>query len=63
MSTAQALQSFADWVASIQFDQIWVYDFNQVVDEPLVQLEVAELASQAADKRLQAWALQHEARQ
>lgn len=30
------------------FDQIWVYDFNQVVDEPLVRLEVAELASQAS---------------
>lgn len=30
------------------FDQIWVYDFNQVVDEPLVRLEVADLASQAS---------------
>lgn len=30
------------------FDQIWVYDFNQVVDEPLVRLEVAELASQSS---------------
>jgi hypothetical protein len=23
------------------FDQVWVYDFNQLVDEPLVRLEVA----------------------
>jgi hypothetical protein len=30
------------------FDQIWVYDFNQLVDEPLVRLEVAEMASQAS---------------
>ncbi|MCT0249765.1 DNA methyltransferase [Synechococcus sp. CS-205] len=30
------------------FDQIWVYDFNQLVDEPLVRLQVADLASQSA---------------
>jgi hypothetical protein len=32
----------------VPFDQIWVYDFNQLVDEPLVRLQVADLASQAS---------------
>jgi hypothetical protein len=30
------------------FDELWVYDFNQLVDEPLVRLQVADLASQSA---------------
>jgi hypothetical protein len=90
LSTAQALQSFADGVASIRgdepseaqtdvnrllhacgwadalieatlatvlvemkcnFDQIWLYDFNQVVDELLVRLEVAELARARSQRR------------
>ena len=27
------------------FDEIWVYDINKLVDEPLVKLRVADLAS------------------
>jgi SAM-dependent methyltransferase len=30
------------------FDELWVYDFNQLVDEPLVKLRVADLASQSS---------------
>jgi SAM-dependent methyltransferase len=30
------------------FDELWVYDFNQLVDEPLVKLQVADLASQSS---------------
>ena len=30
------------------FDEIWVYDINKLVDEPLVKLRVADLASQPA---------------
>ena len=30
------------------FDELWVYDFNQLVDEPLVRLQVADLVSQSA---------------
>lgn len=30
------------------FDEIWVYDINKLVDEPLVRLQVADLASQAS---------------
>lgn len=30
------------------FDQIWVYDLTEQVDEPLVRLQVADLASQSA---------------
>jgi hypothetical protein len=30
------------------FDELWVYDFNQLVDEPMVKLRVADLASQSS---------------
>ena len=30
------------------FDELWVYDFNQLVDEPLVKLRVADLAGQSS---------------
>lgn len=30
------------------FDEIWVYDINELVDEPLVKLRVADLASQSS---------------
>lgn len=30
------------------FDEIWVYDINVLVDEPLVRLQVADLASQSS---------------
>jgi hypothetical protein len=30
------------------FDEIWVYDINALVDEPLVKLRVADLASQSS---------------
>jgi len=30
------------------FDEIWVYDINQLVDEPLVKLRVEDLASQSS---------------
>ena len=30
------------------FDELWVYDFNQLVDEPLVKVRVADLASQSS---------------
>ncbi len=30
------------------FDELWVYDFNQLVDEPLVKLQVADLATQSS---------------
>jgi hypothetical protein len=30
------------------FDEIWVYDINKLVDEPLVKLRVADLASQSS---------------
>jgi hypothetical protein len=30
------------------FDEIWVYDINKQVDEPLVELRVADLASQSS---------------
>ncbi|MFN7629782.1 MAG: DNA methyltransferase [Cyanobacteriota bacterium] len=30
------------------FDELWVYDFNQLVDEPLVKLRVEDLASQSS---------------
>lgn len=30
------------------FDELWVYDFNQLVDEPLVKLRVGDLASQSS---------------
>ncbi|MCT0212841.1 N-6 DNA methylase [Synechococcus sp. CS-1327] len=30
------------------FDELWVYDINELVDEPLVKLRVADLASQSS---------------
>lgn len=30
------------------FDELWIYDFNQLVDEPLVKLKVDDLANQSS---------------
>jgi hypothetical protein len=37
-----------DYSVLCNFDELWVYDFNQLVDEPLVKLRVADLASQSS---------------
>jgi len=37
-----------DYSVLSNFDELWVYDFNQLVDEPLVKLRVEDLASQSS---------------